>query len=148
MDLFLARRMAEELLDKWDCGHYSFAWIHTKKACGRCSYTKMELQLSTHHVRLNDEETIRDTILHEIAHILTPGHGHDSVWKEACRRIGAKPERLAHGVKAPSKNWAWTCRMCQIVQPCWYRKPRRNLDRAYCPDCGKKSKGMIGLVKL
>ena len=40
---------------------------------------------------------IRDTLLHEIAHaIVGPGHGHDTVWQTAARRIGCTAEQLQH----------------------------------------------------
>ena len=36
---------------------------------------------------------MRDTILHEVAHALTPGDNHGPLWRRVCRQIGARPER-------------------------------------------------------
>ena len=41
----------------------------------------------------DNEEDIKDTVLHEIAHaIVGSQHHHDYVWKACCNKIGYKPE--------------------------------------------------------
>jgi len=35
----------------------------------------------------------RDTVLHEIAHLLTPGMRHNAIWQSVARRIGGTAER-------------------------------------------------------
>lgn len=35
---------------------------------------------------------VRHTILHEIAHLLTPGHHHDRTWKTVCLSLGIAPD--------------------------------------------------------
>jgi len=35
-------------------------------------------------------------MLHEIAHILTPNHGHDAAWREMVSRIGAPSEATSY----------------------------------------------------
>ena len=43
----------------------------------------------------SDEATIRDTILHEIAHALTPGQHHNDVWRRKATAIGCTGQRCA-----------------------------------------------------
>ena len=102
MELAKAQKLADELMTLHGL-HYpkwSFKFDHAKRRFGVCKYNRLggqifrgEISLSKHLVLLNDEEKVKDTILHEIAHALTPGHGHDVVWKRKCIEIGAKPER-------------------------------------------------------
>ena len=41
----------------------------------------------------DNEEDIKDTVLHEIAHaIVGCNHHHDYVWRACCNKIGCKPE--------------------------------------------------------
>lgn len=37
-----------------------------------------------------------DTLLHEIAHAMSPFHGHDKYWKRCCKIIGATPSARAN----------------------------------------------------
>lgn len=46
------------------------------------------IELSTQLCSINDEDRVMRTILHEIAHALTRGHGHDAVWRAKCIEIG------------------------------------------------------------
>ena len=64
---------------------------------------------------LNDETQVRDTILHEIAHALTLGHGHDNTWKRKCVEIGAKPIRCysSDEVTRPKMKYVAICGGCQ-----------------------------------
>lgn len=62
------------------------------RTLGRCWNSKKLIELSSHYVDNNDEKLVKDTILHEIAHALTPGDKHGKLWKAACVRIGAVPK--------------------------------------------------------
>jgi predicted SprT family Zn-dependent metalloprotease len=66
---------------------------NAKRRFGCCNYTQKEISLSRPLIEANDYAQVLDTILHEIAHALTPGHHHDEVWKAKCREIGCKDER-------------------------------------------------------
>lgn len=66
-------------------------------AFGRYRYSRLyshkSVELSTKLVELNDEARVLKTILHEIAHALTEGHGHDRVWQAKLLEIGGDGKR-------------------------------------------------------
>ena len=64
-----------------------------KRRFGQCRYRSRVISLSKPLTEANDYVEVLDTILHEIAHALTPGAGHGSQWKKKCVEIGAKPQR-------------------------------------------------------
>ena len=96
-------REAESLVYKYMAKHdlpdeWLFRWQNKKRSLGICSYNKKEIRLSKWYVELNDLISVRDTILHEIAHALSyvyygsEGIGHGKLWKDICREIGATPK--------------------------------------------------------
>jgi predicted SprT family Zn-dependent metalloprotease len=78
------------LLDKGWC----FEFDNAVKRFGVCRFRRKTIGLSAKLTTLNNEEKVKDTILHEIAHAIA-GYdaGHGIEWKRVCERIGAKPER-------------------------------------------------------
>jgi len=55
---------------------------------GLCSYKDKCIILSAHHIDIHPTPDCKNTILHEVAHALTPGHHHDEVWAAKAREIG------------------------------------------------------------
>ena len=53
-----------------------------------------DISLSKDHILNDKEEDIIDTILHEIAHAITPGAGHVAIWKETSVAIGGNGEAI------------------------------------------------------
>ena len=95
MKVLEAYDLARKLLQEH--GLRQKGWVididNAKRRFGCCNYTKKEISLSKPLIEANDYVQVLDTILHEIAHALTPGAGHGSEWKKMCVKIGAKPER-------------------------------------------------------
>ena len=91
--------MAEHGLAGW-----SFDYDRARRRKGSCTHRKKLITLSEPFVLLNDNDAIRLTILHEIAHALVgPGHGHDAVWKAKCLEVGAQPRRCGEADMPPGR---------------------------------------------
>ncbi len=116
MNLAYAKILARELLDQHGLSHWELKIGKTKRAAGRCWSGKQIIELSVHHVTLNSEAEVRDTILHEIAHALA-GHsaGHGPAWERMCVIVGARPERCysSSRVVVPERKYAAVCGKCE-----------------------------------
>lgn len=98
MNLVEIRQFAESKIDEHLDDTWRFKFINNRRLFGRCveKGNGGVIQISTHHCIHSDEEYIKDTILHEIAHALVGTHnGHNEVWKEMAVKVGAKPEQYA-----------------------------------------------------
>jgi predicted SprT family Zn-dependent metalloprotease len=85
---------------------------------------------------LNDEPQVRDTILHEIAHALSPGDGHGPKWRQKCVEIGANPKRTYgdEEVVSPPRRPAWFEMGCQKCN-WWVDRRRRTRRKLVCKAC-------------
>lgn len=76
---------------------YTFGWANSRRMLGQCNYTRKLVRLSKHYTAANDETLVKDTILHELAHVFNKhvynGKGHGRSWKNVCVQVGAKPQR-------------------------------------------------------
>jgi predicted SprT family Zn-dependent metalloprotease len=97
------------------------------------------ISISQHLARLNDESTVRNTILHEIAHALM-GHeaGHGPKWRAKAREIGRDGERCyASTVSKPEPPLVYACPECGLT----IRRHRRFSKRIACGRCCKRYSG-------
>jgi predicted SprT family Zn-dependent metalloprotease len=115
---------------------WSFRFDRAKRRFGCCYYATRTITLSQHLTVLNDEATVRDTLLHEIAHALTPAAGHGPAWRAKCLELGAKPERCfsCRDVKLPAAKYALECRHCGWRHP----RHRRSSARYVCVACCRR----------
>ena len=60
----------------------------TKPFLGMCMPKDKCIILNAHHIDTHPDAEIENTILHEVAHALTVGHGHDDVWATKARELG------------------------------------------------------------
>lgn len=112
MDLFEARRIAINLMNKHGLTGWHFDFDRAKRRFGACHYRTKRISLSTHLVALNDEARVKNTILHEIAHALVgPKHNHDAVWKAKAIEIGCTGDRCYSSVDTvtPESRYIGTC---------------------------------------
>jgi predicted SprT family Zn-dependent metalloprotease len=128
-----ARALAHDLMRRHGVGDWTFAFDRAKRRLGCCHYGSRSITLSAPLTRLNDTGVIRDTLLHEIAHALTPGAGHGPSWKRAAAALGAAPRPCASAadVALPPAPYTLLCDGCG-ARLARYRRPRR---RYVCRRC-------------
>lgn len=113
MTINATRQLACELIQK-HVPEYTFKFTNSKITFGECNYCKRIIAISRHLAIINDESVVKNTILHEIAHALTPGCHHNRLWKVTARRIGCDGERCysAKKVNVPTTNYVGICPNC------------------------------------
>lgn len=86
-------------------------------------------------LKAGDDNAVRNVLIHELAHCLTPGCGHDYRWSYVADKIGAKwnlhAERFEHdeNILAAQKEYRNSKSSCKY--------------ELYCPNCGKVLKTYI-----
>lgn len=98
MNITRAKQILREELDKNELYHVEAKMNgRLTSAFGRYKWHRLSqykvVELSTKLVEINDENRVRLTILHEVAHALTEGHGHDNVWKAKLLELGGDGKR-------------------------------------------------------
>jgi predicted SprT family Zn-dependent metalloprotease len=127
--LYEAAHLARDLLPQHGLHDWRFAFDHARRRFGRCDYTNRRITLSRALTFLNSADEVRDTLLHEIAHALTPGAKHGPRWRAKCREIGARPmrcfteERVVTPARRPPRYWLG-CPACD-----WWVERRRRAPR-------------------
>lgn len=149
MDLPSAGQLANRLLEAHGLTEagWTFAFNRRRRSLGLCRFDLKRIEISAPFTVLNPEAEVRNTLLHEIAHALTPpprrgrAHGdnawtaHGPAWRATCLRIGADPARLNLTAAAPPGRYHATCPRCSKSHR-RYRKPLAN--RTYfCRACGQ-----------
>jgi predicted SprT family Zn-dependent metalloprotease len=129
MNLHAAQNLARQLIKQHGLAGWTFSFDHARRRFGSCRVKSKMITLSRTLTFLNPETEVRDTILHEIAHALTPNDGHGQRWKRKCIEIGARPERCYAESKVvtparPTARYAIGCRTCG-----WWADRRRLIRR-------------------
>jgi len=142
MDLEIARIKSKMLMLEHGLIQqgWEFEFSRQKFGLGYCSHWRKTIFVSRHYVELNPwEPEMKDTVLHEMAHALVgSGHGHDWTWKSMCRKIGAKPNRLASASslvspeRNPEKQYIARC-SCGKIFRCQRRG--RHFNHYICSRC-------------
>jgi SprT-like family len=71
---------------------WKFVWTDVLWYTGLCDYETKEIRMSFPIARYSLPKYLSETLLHEIAHSLTPGKEvHGKKWKSICKRLGVRP---------------------------------------------------------
>lgn len=99
MDYNSAVALALKLIDEYNI-NYELEIDNKKSAAGTCTWKKKVIKLSKPFIEAMNEAEVKDVILHEIAHALTPYKGHSHEWKRKAIEIGCSGKRTCSiGIK-------------------------------------------------
>lgn len=94
-------------------------------AAGKCYPAARIIRLSVPYHRKFPHE-IPDTLLHEMIHLIVPGHGPAfQRWMERIRAMGGRVRRYAteRATPAPAPRWIYLCTRCRQTIPRLRRLP-------------------------
>ncbi len=124
-------------------------WKGLRVSAGMAYYRTRKIALSNRILR--DEESVRDTLIHEYAHLLAvhrhgkQGAGHGPAWCQAMREMGQEP-KVRHNYRVernqPRQRVTYTCSRCGKLFDRGRRFPRGS--RYQHVDCG----GELRLVQV
>jgi hypothetical protein len=115
MNIKLAEQKAIELINKYGLSDYNFEFDNAVSRFGYCNNTDKKISLSKNLVELNSEEAVTSTIIHEIAHALTPNQGHNEVWQRVDRALGDDGKRCYDDTtETPLAKYTAICPNCQL----------------------------------
>jgi predicted SprT family Zn-dependent metalloprotease len=136
MRLSDAEALAAELLEQHGLKHWRFRFDNARTRFGSCHYTRSEITLSRRLTELNDPAMVREVLLHEIAHALTPGANHGPRWRRQCQALDIPATRCyrAESVTQPPARYLLRCDTCGLELR-RYRKSRRLVACKRCCDC-------------
>lgn len=133
MNIQDAEKIARELMAKHLDDSWTLAFNSKLTALGQCNYTQKKILLSKPLTEVNNEQILREVVLHEIAHALTPSWaGHNSTWKEKCLEIGGTGKKYGNREAYIIFTYVGTCPNGHKI----YRKGRPYMKKlGSCAKC-------------
>ena len=145
MELKLAKQMAEQLMTQHGINSWIVVFDNAKTRRGQTRFRKQEISLSRFITEMNPIEQIRNTILHEIAHILVgPDHGHDDIWRSKAIEIGCNGQTCTTIINKIPHKYVLNCNHCGGIVGNYYRRPK--VENCWHLKCGKVSKNKLELI--
>jgi predicted SprT family Zn-dependent metalloprotease len=129
-----AIEFAQELMIEYGLLGWRAKLDNAVRRYGACDYSRKLITLSNNLVQLNDERSVLDTTLHEIAHALAgPRAGHGPEWRRVAQAIGCSPERCysLSDTRVPPGRFVLRCVHCGHTTR-RVRRPRRQLACSKC----------------
>jgi predicted SprT family Zn-dependent metalloprotease len=134
MDLFTAERNARMLMAAHGLTGWTFQWDRAARRFGQCRYSTRTISMSAPLTKNRDANAVRNTMLHEIAHALTPGHGHDAVWRAKAISIGCDGKRCSDDPIEIDYKYIAKCPNGHLGKR-YVRKPRATSRPRSCGEC-------------
>jgi len=134
-ELNRVRHWAEALIALHLDDSWSFAFDRATRRAGLCDFGRKRISVSRHLAERFDDDTIHQTLLHEVAHALAgPGMGHGPVWRRIARDLGYVGGTTHDGPIADDRaRWRGSCpNGHEFVR---FRRPSREVS------CGRCSRG-------
>jgi hypothetical protein len=126
MDARVLEEIARREMAAHSLGGWTFHLTAAKRQLGACKYRLKRIEISEYHARHNPDETVLDTLRHEIAHALAgPAAKHGPAWKAIALRLGASPRACdvsTDTIVSPGV-WQATCPSCRKTHH-RYRTPK------------------------
>jgi predicted SprT family Zn-dependent metalloprotease len=136
MDLFMAERNAKLLMAAHgltDRG-WRFQWDNAARRFGQCRYSTKTISMSRQLTMQRSEASVRNTMLHEIAHALVgPGAGHGPIWQAKALSIGCDGKRCSDDQVTVAYKYVAKCQAGHVAGK-YLRKPR-TITRKSCGKC-------------
>ena len=139
MKLSSAKKMAVELMAEHGIEDWGFEFDRAKVRMGAAHYNARKITLSSALVQRAEESTVRNTVLHEIAHVLSylrygpDGKGHGRKWKMVAREIGCSGDRCHTEDTSAGAKYKMSCPGCGVLKA-WHRRPKAVQRK--CRKCG------------
>ena len=142
MEINKAQELAKSLFEKHGLSKWVFKFDKASRRFGVCKRTKHIICLSKKLVLLNNEQEVKDVLLHEIAHALVRvKHHHDKVWKRKAIEIGCRPipyygKEVILPPRLPKfeKGWVAACPKCGKE----FTNYRKHMTKFACWACFEK----------
>ena len=90
-----ATKVLRNCLDKHGLTDWNIGVSRSVKTLGSCNIDSKTINLSSFHIENGTDESVLNTILHEIAHALCPNDGHGEKWKAKAIEIGCDGKRCS-----------------------------------------------------
>lgn len=138
MDLNEADKIIVMFMDKYNLRTqgWSYRWARSFNRLGQCDYRRKELNFSKYWTQRHTLDEFTDTVLHEIAHALTPGDDHGKRWKSVAIKIGGTGKVTAEVALRP-EEYPWHAK-CLNGHRTWAINKPRDIERAMCNKCYKE----------